>query len=83
MGSKGHFFFLESSRLAYKINGNEAENTIALIYTHNPWVRSKGPFFLKSVMLQIKLKERSVEHYASKMFDHVHTSDLLDWVKRS
>ena len=26
-------------------------------------------------------KERSIEHYASKMFDLMHTPDLLGWVK--
>ena len=34
-------------------------------------------------MLHIKLKERSVEHYASKMLDHMHSSYLLGWVKWS
>ena len=47
------------------------------------WVkRSKHFFFLKKAMLHIKL-QRSVEHYASKMFDLMHTPDLLGWVKRS
>ena len=35
------------------------------------------------VMLHIKLKERSVGHYASKMFDLMHIPGLLDWVKKS
>ena len=34
-------------------------------------------------MLHIKLQERSLEHYVRKMFDHMHTFDLLGWVNRS
>ena len=50
-----------------------------LLHTLDPWIRSKGRnnFFLK-----VMYKERSLEH-ACKMFDLMHTSDLLDWVKRS
>ena len=41
-------------------------------------------FFLKDlghVTYQIKRKE--LEHFASKMFDLMHTPDLFGWVKRS
>ena len=55
----------------------------ALLHTLDPWMGSKVKTFLK-VMLHIKFyKERSLEHYASKMFDLTHTSGLWDWVKRS
>ena len=33
-------------------------------------------------MLQNQIKVITVEHYASKIFDLIHTRDLLGWVKR-
>ena len=41
---------------------------------------SKGQIIF---MLHIKLQEKSVEHNASKTFDHMHTTDLFGWVKVS
>ena len=32
-------------------------------------------------MLHVK-KERSIEHFASKMFDFLHAPDLLGWVEK-
>ena len=46
------------------------------------WDQKVKLFFLK-VILHIKLKARSVEYYASKMFDLMYLPDLLDWVKIS
>ena len=46
------------------------------------WDQKVKTFFLK-VMLNIILKLRSVEHYAIKMFDLMHTTDLMVRVKRS
>ena len=47
------------------------------------WDQKVKTIFLKVVMLHIKLNERRVEHDASKMFDLMHTLDLLGWVKIS
>ena len=51
VGSKGHvfFFFSESSRVAYQINRNEAENTmqaniLPFLHTHNPCIGLKHFF---------------------------------------
>ena len=45
------------------------------------WIRMS---FLKKVMLHIKLKgrKRTLKHYASKLFDILHTPDLFGWVKK-
>ena len=41
-------------------------------------------FFLKVIFhINTMYKEKSLEHYTSKMFDLVHTTDLLGLVKRS
>ena len=56
----------------------------ALLYTRNPWMGSKGQniFFSEEGHVAYQ-KERSVEHYAKKMFDPMHTPYVLGWVKRS
>ena len=46
------------------------------------WGQKVKLFFLKKFMLHIKLKGKSVEHWASKMFDLLHTLDLLGWVEK-
>ena len=53
-------------------------------FTH-PWMGSKGQniFYEELVMLHIKLQGKSLEHYASKMFDCMLTPDGLGMVKGS
>ena len=51
---------------------------------HDPRMGSKGQtFFLKKVMLHIKLKGKKCRTLCEKIFDIMHTIDLLGWVKRS
>ena len=59
--------------LKVKLTGmkNNSSKYSALLYTldQDPQMGSKGQnIFLKKVMVNIKLKEKSVEHYASLTF---------------
>ena len=63
VGSKCHFFFSESSNVACKIKGIDAENTLqanilpfCTLTTPDGVERSKQIFCLKKVMLHKKLK---------------------------
>ena len=82
VGSKGHiFFFSESSHVACKIKGNEAENTLqanilpfCTLTTPDGVKRSKQFFFLKKVMLHIKLKVKKCRTLCKA--DLMHTPDI-------
>ena len=81
-GVKGSFFvFSESSHDANQINES---NFSVVLHTLDHWRGSKGQsiFFLKMVMLHIKLKGKKCR-IASKMFELIHTPGLLGWIKRS
>ena len=82
-------FFSEISCVAYQIKGNETENTSTMqtniLPFKHPTVPERGPRVTRfsEGHVAYQNKERSVEHYASKIFDHMHTFDLLGWVKKS
>ena len=87
-GSKSHFFFAESSHVACQINGNEAENIVLAnsLPFNTPTTPRWGQkvkiiYFLKKVMLHIKLKGKDCRTLCN--FYLMHTPDRLGLVKRS
>ena len=71
--------------LHVKLNGNIAENTmqanILPFYTPKTPRWGQYKFFLKMVMLHIKLKGKKCRPLCK--FDLMHTPDLFGWVKTS
>ena len=78
-------FFPESSHVAYQFYGNEAENTmqanILPVYTPTTPGCGQNLFFLKKVMLHIKLNGKCRTLCKQKCFDLMHTPDFLGWVR--
>ena len=43
----------------------------------------RSKHFLSESPVAFQIKRKELEHFASKMFDLMHTPDLFGWVKRS
>ena len=69
-------------RMKYR---TQFKQILCILHTLDSWdeVKWSKQFFLKVAMLHIKLKGKkcSATQHASKVFDRMHTPDLLGWVK--
>ena len=84
MGLCQNLTFSEYGNVAYQIKAADTcSNMVAnALPTNTPltlgWSQKVKPFFLKVVMLHIKLKELSIEHHESKYLS-LHTPAIPGW----
>ena len=80
-------FFSECSHVAYstKLTAMKQRTQCKQIFCpiiHQLCLKGQNNFFSEEGHVAYQ-KERSEEHYASKMLDLMHTPDLFGWVKSS